>query len=233
MGIRQKLTLATLVLGIGAATAAGAATVSLGTYTFDTNSLASTASSTNVLYDGNAYVNASASPALTDSAGWTFLGAVNGQGSVGVNLGFTNDNIVNGTGADLALFFLFDQSNNSNSVSINGTSHTLLPTDYLDVNSSGGTLQVANGVAWNGGTLDNVKLTVALIDLSNFGVADNALSNSLSVSLDMTDPNPNQISSLSLVGGINTTSVVPVPAAVWLFGSGLIGLAGISARKRA
>jgi len=32
---------------------------------------------------------------------------------------------------------------------------------------------------------------------------------------------------------LNTTSVVPVPAAVWLFGSGLIGLVGFARRKKA
>ncbi len=29
-----------------------------------------------------------------------------------------------------------------------------------------------------------------------------------------------------------TVNVVPVPAAVWLFGSGLIGLAGLARRKK-
>jgi cytoskeletal protein CcmA (bactofilin family) len=35
------------------------------------------------------------------------------------------------------------------------------------------------------------------------------------------------------VGAINTPSAVPLPAAVWLFGSGLLGLAGIARRKKA
>ena len=30
----------------------------------------------------------------------------------------------------------------------------------------------------------------------------------------------------------NITAVVPVPAAVWLFGSGLLGLVGIARRKK-
>jgi hypothetical protein len=32
---------------------------------------------------------------------------------------------------------------------------------------------------------------------------------------------------------VETTSAVPVPAAVWLFGSGLMGLAGLARRKKA
>jgi hypothetical protein len=31
----------------------------------------------------------------------------------------------------------------------------------------------------------------------------------------------------------NVSAVVPVPAAVWLFGSGLLGLVGIAKRKKA
>jgi hypothetical protein len=30
---------------------------------------------------------------------------------------------------------------------------------------------------------------------------------------------------------VNSTSAVPVPAALWLFGSGLIGLAGVARRR--
>lgn len=36
----------------------------------------------------------------------------------------------------------------------------------------------------------------------------------------------------SLVGTISSATVVPVPAAVWLFGSGLIGLVGLAKRKQ-
>ncbi|MGD8630956.1 MAG: VPLPA-CTERM sorting domain-containing protein [Gammaproteobacteria bacterium] len=39
------------------------------------------------------------------------------------------------------------------------------------------------------------------------------------------------LSGLWDVNSFNTT-VVPVPAAVWLFGSGLIGLAGVARRKQ-
>lgn len=36
-----------------------------------------------------------------------------------------------------------------------------------------------------------------------------------------------------ITGGYVTTSAVPVPAAVWLFGSGLISLIGVARRKKA
>ena len=38
---------------------------------------------------------------------------------------------------------------------------------------------------------------------------------------------------LYLVGTIGAASAVPVPAAVWLFGSGLISLVGFARRKKA
>ena len=39
--------------------------------------------------------------------------------------------------------------------------------------------------------------------------------------------------SLTLEGSIVETSAIPVPAAVWLFGSGLLGLVGVARRKKA
>ena len=38
---------------------------------------------------------------------------------------------------------------------------------------------------------------------------------------------------LGMYGNDPVVSAVPVPAAVWLFGSGLIGLIGIARRKKA
>ncbi len=38
---------------------------------------------------------------------------------------------------------------------------------------------------------------------------------------------------LSMTGTIGAPSAVPVPAAVWLFGSGLLGLAGVARRRKA
>jgi hypothetical protein len=37
--------------------------------------------------------------------------------------------------------------------------------------------------------------------------------------------------SVSMVGAVNST-VIPLPAAVWLFGSGLMGLIALARRKR-
>ena len=49
------------------------------------------------------------------------------------------------------------------------------------------------------------------------------------------EPRGNEIGNGSVgpAGTWTSASVVPVPAAVWLFGSGLIGLAGVARRKKA
>lgn len=46
-------------------------------------------------------------------------------------------------------------------------------------------------------------------------------------------PFPGQAPAFNGVVSAADTSVVPVPAAVWLFGSGLVGLAGIARRRKA
>jgi hypothetical protein len=37
---------------------------------------------------------------------------------------------------------------------------------------------------------------------------------------------------LNLTGTVSAPSAIPVPAAVWLFGSGLVGLVGVARRKK-
>ena len=51
---------------------------------------------------------------------------------------------------------------------------------------------------------------------------------SLTIGADVTHTGPGQITSFDAV----LTTVVPVPPAVWLFGSGLLGLVGIARRKK-
>ena len=54
----------------------------------------------------------------------------------------------------------------------------------------------------------------------------------LNVTIDANNPDCNALTSVWVANGVRTT-VVPVPAAAWLFGSGLLGLAGIARRKKA
>jgi len=58
-----------------------------------------------------------------------------------------------------------------------------------------------------------------------------AVADSVDLVIGLSSPVPSYLS----IDGISMTevAVIPVPAAVWLFGSGLIGLIGIATRKRA
>jgi len=103
-----------------------------------------------------------------------------------------------------------------------------------------------------GGTSNNVPVTVTTFDLNGAQVDTIDTSNSWTELVALSSASPisyfsvrlleSEISRLSFTyadvasgsggngGGVST---VPVPAAVWLFGSGLVGLVGAFRRKRA
>jgi hypothetical protein len=99
--------------------------------------------------------------------------------------------------------------------------------------------------AQNGGTFFNPTALAA--DLSNWGgatqnVATTGLNNSTALytlsSTGVFDPSTTVANGLSvtltsagLVFSSGTSTVTPLPAAVWLLGSGLLGLAGVGRRK--
>ena len=71
---------------------------------------------------------------------------------------------------------------------------------------------------------------VAEVDLDDYGFsAGQMLTDPFSVEMIQKDFDISV--SISMVGAVNTT-VIPVPAAVWLFGSGLMGLIALARRKR-
>jgi len=124
-------------------------------------------------------------------------------GSITLTLGFASNTLVNGALNDLVLFDI--GSPDAFTVTINNQTMTALTAD--------------TGLK----TSANAQLNAAVIDLSSFGVADGAAVSSIDIGLTRGG------ASFALAG---TISSVPVPAAVWLFGSGLLGLAGVARRKR-
>lgn len=78
------------------------------------------------------------------------------------------------------------------------------------------------------------SMTVASVDLdgnvSGMGSGNCGTFDLCGVAM-ATDPFPGQTPVFS--GTITPVSAVPVPAAVWLFGSGLLGLAGVARRRKA
>jgi hypothetical protein len=229
--------LITMTAALGFAMSAANASVVVGTYSFEETQLADQVlsfSGTGV-YNGTAYVNPmSNSSDITDTdsvtSPLTFLSTAPypGYKNVSLGLGFSETNVINGSQGDLALFFLFNQAPNSIGVTLNGVTKKLSTKKVFD---SGGTQQVADGVKWNGTTLYNVLVTVAEIDLGAFGYdVGERLLEPLAINLNQTGTDLQPVA-LSLAGAINT-AVVPLPAAVWLFGSGLLGMLGVARRRR-
>ena len=126
-----------------------------------------------------------------------------------VQLGFTDNDLVNGADADVVLFEL-------------GT------LDSVGVSLTFG----GDEVIYDFGATDTNGLNAVAINLDDFGVLAGTSVASLIIRMDI-ESDSMTVPSLSLVGALNTgVAPIPVPAAVWMFGSGLIGLVGIARRRR-
>ncbi|MFK5949251.1 MAG: VPLPA-CTERM sorting domain-containing protein [Methylococcales bacterium] len=107
-------------------------------------------------------------------------------------------------------------------------------------------------VFWNGGNIDmgSGTATIDATDPANIIVTPNAGTQfaAITCGVDCTEGDSFTLDyaanvptgafagffyTLHLEGTIGAPSAIPVPAAVWLFGSGLIGLAGVARRRKA
>ena len=177
---------------------AGAVTV-IGGFSFDDNAFADALTGANGGFSGNATL----STAVTDIDPDTYVYG-NTTGAY-IELAFTDNNLVNGGGADLVLFEIGDAD--TIGLTIGGTTINYTP------------------VSTGSSTTSGFTLNAAAIDLGDFGIAAGALVNNFRLEMYQNGPD------FSLAGALNT-AVVPVPAAVWLFGSGLLGLAGVARRSK-
>ena len=206
--------------------------VTVGTYTFDESELVDEVTSysgaTSLMDTGNDWVSPLTSSQLTDTNAGTFQATNISAGYNNVTLGMrlNQTTVIDGAGADMALFFLFDQATPGNSLSVSANGVSLVVSSFKNVTNSGGTQQVVTNVGWDNQTLNNVLLMVAEVDLAGTGVDS---FNDFAVTMGQTTAETPV--ALSMVGAINS-AVIPVPAAVWLFGSGLIGLVGVARRKK-
>jgi len=142
----------------------------------------------------------------TDQSVDTFVNLPGGatNSSIVLTLGFASGDLANGTGNDLVLFEI--GAPDSFSLAINGGVAQTIAT--LDT-----TFTITGGL----------QLNAAIIDLTAFGLADGDPVSSIDVGLTKGG------ASFALAG---TLTAVPVPAAVWLFGSGLLGFAGVARRRK-
>ena len=94
-------------------------------------------------------------------------------------------------------------------------------------------------VDWNGGEISmgaGGSGGVATVNCAAASgcVAGSAFTMVYDATVPATDPGFGGVAyQLTLVGTIGTQSAIPVPAAVWLFGSGLLGLVGVARRRKA
>lgn len=107
------------------------------------------------------------------------------------------------------------------------------------VDIAAGTWTNADVTSFNGTTLANFEIATLTFLATNptanplvsptdvtIGLFDNGSDRKWADSAGLIDVNP------TFIGGSVTVNPVPVPAAVWLFGSGLIGLIGVARRKK-
>ena len=145
--------------------------------------------------------------AVTDTSVDTYVTATSNPSTLGLT--FAPGALVNGAGNDLVLF---------------GVGTTLdsfrlsIGTPFVDLTTSNSGFTTPNGL----------QLNKVLVELGDLGIGDGAEVTSILLTFNDTT------SDFALAGALNPPpAVIPVPAAVWMFGSGLIGLVGIARRRRA
>jgi hypothetical protein len=130
---------------------------------------------------------------------------------------YYNTPIVNQSGYDFGIVTARYSTNDTATLEVSSNGGSIFSSSL----NFGPSVAVATGIPYNyyygGNGPYSADLFVTPVDLTNFGIASGATINAIRITgapeLD-----------LIRVAGLN--SVVPIPAAIWLLGSGLIGLAG-------
>jgi hypothetical protein len=198
----QQVFAVSTIAGIDFINIANKVDAAVGTYTTNYQSGAHTYDS---VADGN-------------GASWVYSADSNAS----LNLSF-GGGVFNVSEVDLSILFVGD-GGHSGSISLLGGSQSGNSTQSFDIDP-GVAYTNFNSSTPNSVSVNNGQPTVYGIYSTHLHLAD--VFSGTFTGLKLNIGNSSAVPSL-----VGTTAVVPVPAALWLFGSGLVGLAGI-ARKRA
>ena len=152
-------------------------------------------------FDDNAYVDAllgssgsfttsggTLADVLTDTDAATFAFSDTNNPNAYVNLGFTDNLLINGIGADLVLFELGNLDSLRLSLSLGETTITYITT-------------------WTGDTVGGQNLNAVAIDLDDFGIAPGVTFSEFFVGMDVRSADGKTRPSLSLAAALNSTAV--------------------------
>ena len=137
-----------------------------------------------------------------------------------------NASVYDGSGDDLKIFFVGNNGHDVD-VSVFGSSGSVGTVTYNLPNPDGYT-------GFNSSAYPTDGIYALGIDLGTdfSGLGSDAISKIRLRIGDSYGQTSSDSAVVSFVGAYNTMAPVPVPAAAWLFGSGLLGLAGVARRKK-
>ncbi len=203
---QQLLAVTTTVAGIDFLDIANTRGTTVGAYT------------TNFVPTGS--VNADS---IVDSNGATWVFSKDSTATLDLSFGLSPGAVFAVSDVDLSILFVGDAGHSGTITLLGGDQSGSITQPFSigpGVNYTGFNSVTSNPPAVNGGTQTTFGIFAANMNLAA------AFSGTFTgVQLDIS----NGSAVPSLVG---TVAVVPVPAAVWLFGSGLLGLVGVARRKK-